>query len=323
MNRLKFVRKKKSNKKTMEMQTKKISQEKANRYLVIFFGFFFVIAVIAVFRANTITSNTSGMFEKVEQLENNQPKQEKEIDYPTLSHYAESFAEVYINFTNDFDGDTKRKRIEELATYTSLDVEKLENVGEKKFVRTLNHAKTAKISYQSDCLLVSVYVDYDMKQEGETKHFKQELLLPILEKDNMYSIVGKPSLVAVDVRKGKTKELEQKENETNVDERQRKKLVEFLKLFFTKYADGDSQELSVLMKSPEYTSGLDELKEVVENELVIFQSDNDYQTVSLQVPVIFIDKFSRLEREEDFTLKLVRTKTSYIVEELTHYYAKE
>lgn len=304
------------------MQTKKISQEKANRYLVTFFGFFFIIAVIAVFRTNMVTSNVSGMFEKVEQLENNQPKREKEIDYLTLSHYAESFAEVYINFTNDFDGDMKQKRTEELATYTSLDIEKLECVGGKKFVRTLNYAKTAKISYQLDCLLVSVYVDYDVKQEGETKHFKQELLLPIIEKNNLYSVVGNPSLLAVDVQKGKTKELEQNENEINVDEKQREKILKFLNLFFEKYAEGNSQELSVLMKKVEYTSGQDKLKEVVENELVIFQSDKNYQSVSLQVPVVFTDKFSGLEREEEFTLKLVKTKTSYIVEELTHYYTR-
>ncbi|MEX1447840.1 conjugal transfer protein [Enterococcus sp. C76] len=323
MKKIKFIRTKSAIKPYTEMKTKKISQEKANRYLVLFFVFFFVIAVIAVFRTNVITSNTSGLFQKVEQLEKNQPKQEKTIDYPTLSHFAESFAEAYINFDNNWGNEGKNNRAKELASYTSLDVNKLETTGEKNFFRKLNEAKTVKIKRQSDCLLVSVYIDYDIEQNGKTKNYRQEMLLPIIEKSSVYSIVGRPSLLAVDVQKGKTKELVKTENTVNVDEKQREKMLKFLKLFFAKYAEGNSQELSVLMKSPEYTSGQEELKEVVEGELVIFRLDKGGQEISVQVPVVFIDKFSGLEREEEFTLELVKTKTSYIVEKLTHYYTKE
>ena len=193
---------------------------------------------------------------------------------------------------------------------------------QKEFIRRFKSAAVVQIKEESECLLVSLNVIYETEKEEEKKTLTQEMVLPIQTKNQLFSIVGRPYFLATTLPQGKTTELKQAEASLDVPPQEKEAIEKFLTLFFEKYANGEKQELMLLMKEPVQTSGVTEFISLNENEIKYFETKQK-EVKGIQVSVTFADKQTGMTHTEDFSLWLTQTENSYFVRTLKHYFTEK
>ena len=134
--------------------------------------------------------------------------------------------------------------------------------------------------------------------------------------------MGRPYFLATTLPQGKTTELKQAEASLDVPQQEKEAVEKFLTLFFEKYANGEKQELMLLMKEPVQTSGVTEFISLNENEIKYFETKQK-EVKGIQVSVTFADKQTGMTHTEDFSLWLTQTENSYFVRTLKHYFTEK
>lgn len=318
---------KKKEKKEQRPQVRRLSQKKANNLVFTSVCLLIIASVGGVIRANVVASNFDHLENRVNQLSKSktEPSRKKtSFDDAALSFYATSFVKEYLNMDTTVDEAKKKERLERLSKYLSIEVDAVDESTNKELgiVRKLKEASVTKVMEEKECLLVSVYVSYEVKQKDKTETINQEMVLPIQAKDQLFSIVSRPYFLANTLPQGKTEALKQVDEQVEVISDDKAKIEKFLKLFFEKYATANKQELMLLMKEPVITTGNAEFLELNQNEVKYFET-NQKGIQGVQVSVVFADKTTGIMHTEDFSLWLSQTENSYFVNTLKHYFTEK
>ncbi|EGP5630262.1 MAG: conjugal transfer protein [Enterococcus faecium] len=318
---------KKKEKKEKKPKVKKLSQKRANKIVFTGMSLLVIASAVGVIRANVVATNFDNLTDKVDQLaksKNEKSIQKEVFDYSALSFYATSFAEEYLNYDASENEEEKKERLDRLEKYLSVDVDAVDETSksQKEFVRRFKSAAVVQIKEESECLLVSLNVIYETEKEEEKKMLTQEMVLPIQTKNQLFSIVGRPYFLATTLPQGKTTELKQAEASLDVPQQEKEAIEKFLTLFFEKYANGEKQELMLLMKELVQTSGVTEFISLNESEIKYFETKQK-EVKGIQVSVTFADKQTGMTHTEDFSLWLTQTENSYFVRTLKHYFTEK
>lgn len=304
-----------------------LSQKKANRLVLIVGCILFGLSLIGAIRANVMAGNVGRLSEQIQVIEEDikKIKEKKRVyDSSALSFYVRNFVNEYINFNGKVTDEEKKVRSEKLSSYFSgkLVLDSTTDSEEKELVRKLLQVSVTRVEEEDDLLLVHASVSYKVQQKEHETLEIQEMVLPIQEKKGLFSIVGRPYFLSRNVPKGKQEPLQPVQEPLDVGEKEKQEVEKFLQLFFEKYAKGNLQELSVLMKEPVQTSGQAIVSSVEENNIHFFKSKQK-GVIGVQVSVNFKDKVTDLLYTEDFTLWLTKTENSFFVKELKHYYTEK
>lgn len=314
----KKIRKKEKLEKTPKV--KKVTRKKSTMIVSIVFIVLVVFSFIGVIRSNVLASNMSDTVKKVEALEKKEtPKEEKEIDVVSLSHYATEFVKEYITYDSEEKDDNKR--LDRLATYVSFEVGQLDEEIKGKYKRTLKSAELTEVERTNESLLAYMTIRYDEQLEKKKVQKEEVLVLPIIEKNKLYAIVSRPYVLGLSLPKGKTTPLETVEKPLDVEAKERKKMATFLALFFKKYAEADKKELALLMKEPVLTTGDFTFKEIEKGSLNFFET-NDKKLQGVQVSVIFGDKATKITHTENFSLWVGDTENSQFIYTFKQYFTE-
>ncbi|MDN3183541.1 conjugal transfer protein [Enterococcus faecalis] len=322
-----FKKIKKKEKPEKTPKVKAFSQKKAN--CMVLFGaiFLLIMSGVGAIRANVMASNVDGLYRKLDTLEKQTEKTNvvrEELDYSALSFYVQNFVKEYVNVDSKASDEDKKARTERLQKYLSVDVKTVDEMEENKqdFKRKMLTTLLARIEDTTDCKLVYVNVSYEVMAEKKTSTITQIMVLPIRTKDNLFSVVSRPYFIATSLPQGKTTPLEQTENALEVESKEKQAVEKFLKMFFGKYANGNKQELMLLMKEPEITNGQDSFVSLASGDIRFFDTKQKGVT-GVQVLVTFADKTTKATHTEDFTLWLSKTENSYFVNTLKHYFTEK
>ncbi|EHA3979972.1 conjugal transfer protein [Enterococcus faecalis] len=304
-----------------------LSQKRANRLVLMVGCLLFGLSLIGAIRANVMAGNVTRLSSRMEELQNElkQNKEKKRVyDSSALSFYVRNFVNEYINFNGKATDEEKKTRDEKLASYFSGELTLDKGIGndEKELIRKLLQVSVTRVEESEELLLVHASISYKVQQNKKGTIKTQEIVLPIQEKKGLFSIVGRPYFLAMSVPKGKQAPLQSVKEPLEVEKNERQGIEKFLQLFFEKYAKGNTEELSVLMKEPVKTSGQSTVSSIEEKELRFFETKQKGVT-GVQVSVSFKDKATTFLYTEDFTLWLTKTENSYFVQELKHYYTEK
>lgn len=306
-------------------KVKTFSQKKANR--IVFAGTIILLttAGIGAFRTNGMANTVDTLDSTVEKLtiQTEQNKTEREVfDYSALSFYVQNFAKDYLNYDSKASDEAKKARLEQLQNYLSLDVKEVDETDDthQTFKRKFVEASLVRVEETSECLLVYVNVKYDVTAGNKTTTITQEMVLPIQAKDNLFSIVSRPYFVASSLPQGKTKALKQTDAIFDVDTKEKQSVEKFLKMFFSKYANGNKQELMLLMKEPVVTAGTSSFVSISDMK---FFDTKQKEVIGTQVSVTFADKQTKETHTENFSLWLSKTENSYFVNTMKHYFTEK
>lgn len=322
---LKKIKKKEKPEKVPKV--KAFSQKKANRVVLIGASFLLIMSGVGAIRANVMASNVDNLYSKVDTLSEQSKKNNvvrEELDYSALSFYVQNFVKEYVNVDSKANDKDKKARTERLQKYLSVDFKTVDETEENKqdFKRKLLTASLARIEDTADCKLVYVNVSYEVMVGKKKSTITQVMVLPIQTKDNLFSVVSRPYFVATSLPQGKTTPLKQTENALEVESKEKQAVEKFLKMFFGKYANGNKQELMLLMKEPEITNGQDSFVSLASGDMKFFDTKQKGVT-GVQVSVTFADKTTKATHTEDFTLWLSKTENSYFVNTLKHYFTEK
>lgn len=320
MSVLKKLKRKEKKEKTPKV--KKISGKKGSMIVSMGLVFLLTVAFVGAIRANVMASNVAGIRKDVKQLKNANeitPIEVTQIDYPSLNYYVENFMMDYITL----DGKEKdnNKRLEKLAKYLSFDAKELEAKVPNQVSRQLKSVSLIKVEDKQECYFVYTNVSYEVIEDKKKTAVSEEFVLPIQMKENVYAIVSKPFVVTSSLPTGKTKALQGVETPIEVDEKEKKALEKFLTLFFEKYSLGNKDDLELLMKQPELTTGNDKLLKV-ETDTIKYFDTKQKNVRGIQVAVSFENKLTGLIRTESFSLWVSQTENSYFINTLKHYYTE-
>lgn len=318
---------KKKEKKEKKPKVKKLSQKRANKIVFTGMSLLMIASAVGVIRANVVATNFDNLTDKVDQLakSKNEKSIQKEVsDYSALSFYATSFAEEYLNYDASASEEEKKERLDRLEKYLSVDVDAVDETSksQKEFVRRFKSAAVVQIKEEAECLLVSLNVIYETEDEETKQTVTQEMVLPIQTEYQLFSIIGRPYFLAATLPQGKTEALTQGKERIEVPTQEKEAVEKFLTLFFEKYANGEKQELMLLMKKPIQTSGVTEFISLNENEIKYFETKQK-EVKGIQVSVTFADKQTGMTHTEDFSLWLTQTENSYFVRTLKHYFTEK
>lgn len=322
---LKKIQTKEKSKKSPRVRL--LSQKKANRLVLIVGCALFGLSLIGAIRANVMAGNVTRLSQQLGTINKDikKIKEKKRVyDSSALSFYVRNFVNEYINFNGKATDEEKKARDEKLASYFSGDLaldKGTDNAG-KDLIRKLLQVSVTRVEESEELLLVHASISYKVQQKGQDSLDTQEIVLPIQEKNGLFSIVGRPYFLAMNVPKGKQEPLQSVKEPLDVEKKERQGIEKFLQLFFEKYAKGNTEELSVLMKEPVKTSGQSIVSSIEEKELRFFETKQKGVT-GVQVSVNFKDKATNFLYTEDFTLWLTKTENSYFVQELKHYYTEK
>ncbi|MTD40268.1 conjugal transfer protein [Erwinia sp. CPCC 100877] len=317
MNWKKIKRKEKAEK---TPKVKKISRKKSTTFVSVGFIALLVFSGVAVIRSNVMASNMSETINKVAKLEKQgKPKETKELDVVSLSHYVSSFAKEYITYDSE-EKDTN-KRFDRLSTYVSFDSGQLDEGIKGKYKRTVKSIELTKVEESSDSLLAHMTVSYEEQLEKKKVQTTTVMVVPVIEKDGLYAVVSRPYFLALEVPKGKTTPLKEVQKPLDVDAKERKKMETFLTLFFGKYAEAKKTELALLMKEPVLTDGKTKFKEIEKGSLNFFDT-KDKKVQGVQVSAIFENKETKVTHTENFTLWIGETENSQFIYTFKHYFTE-
>lgn len=313
---------KKKSKKEKLPEVRKLSRSFTTRIVSVGFILLFMLAFIGVVRSNIIASNMSKMFEKIDALEKQeQPPEKQEIKMAELSYYTNNFVKEYMNLDSEKKESGNNTRYDRLEKFLSFDGTQLNENIPKKYKRELQEAAIVDVEETNDSLLVTIEVLYKETLDKKITEKHELMMVPIVEENSLYAVVSPPYFLAVKLPQGKTKALQAVEKSLDVDSKEKNKMEKFLKLFFTKYAEGDKTELSLLMKEPILTTGMDRFKEIEKGSLSYFETnENDLQGV--QISVIFENKVSKMTRTEYFTLWIGEAENTPFVYTLKNYFTE-
>lgn len=304
-----------------------LSQKRANRVVLICGVVLFVLSLVGAIRANVMAGNVTHLSNRIEELQNEvkQNKEKKRVyDSSALSFYVRNFVTEYITYNGKATDEVKQERNEKLSSYFSGDLvsDKTITNENKEVVRKLLQVSVTRVEEVDELLLVHASISYKVQQNKKETIETQEMVLPIKEKKGLFTLVARPYFLAMTVPKGKEALLQPVKEPLEISGEKQQGIEKFLRLFFEKYAKGNTQELSVLMKEPEKTSGQMVVLSIDEQELRFFKT-KEKGTIGVQVSVNFKDKGTDLAYTEDFTLWLAETENSYFVQALKHYYTEK
>lgn len=325
MKLIKRIKKKEKAEKNTKVRI--LSQKRANRVVLICGVVLFVLSLVGAIRANVMAGNVTRLSNRIEELQNElkQNKEKKRVyDSSALSFYVRNFVTEYITYNGKATEEVKQERSEKLSSYFSGDLvsDKTINNENKEVVRKLLQVSVTRVEEVDDLLLVHASISYKVQQNRNKTIETQEIVLPIKEKKGLFTLVARPYFLAMTVPKGKEELLQPVKEPLEIAGEKRQGIEKFLHLFFEKYAKGNTQELSVLMKEPEKTSGQAVVLSIDEQNLLFFKT-KEKGVIGVQVSVNFKDRVTDLVYTEDFTLWLSETENSYFVQELKHYYTEK
>ncbi|MEB7428445.1 conjugal transfer protein [Enterococcus faecalis] len=322
---LKKIQTKEKSKKSPRVRL--LSQKKANRLVLIVGCALFGLSLIGAIRANVMAGNVIRLSSRIEELQNElkQTKEKKRVyDSSALSFYVRNFITEYITYNGKATDEVKQERNEKLSSYFSGDLvlDKTINNENKEVVRKLLQVSVTRVEEVDDLLLVHASISYKVQQNMKEMIETKEIVLPIKEKKGLFTLVARPYFLVMNVPKGKQEPLQRVKEPFDVEKKERQTVEKFLQLFFEKYAKGNTQELSVLMKKPEQTSSHTVVLSIDEQNILFFDT-KEKGIIGVQVSVNFKDKVTDLVHTEDFTLWLTETENSYFVQVLKHYYTEK
>lgn len=301
-------------------KVKKVAKKTSTRVVSIGFILLLVFSTVGVIRVNVVSSTMAKTIKKVEKLElQEQPEEKEEVDMVNLTYYTKSFVNEYINV--DSEDKAKDKRLERLGSYVSFDVGLLDEGIKGKYKRTLKSMDVTNVEETSESVLVYVTISYQEQVDKKTTDTTEVMVVPVVEKNNLFAVVSRPYFIAVSIPKGKTEALKEVEKPLDVDSKERKKMETFLKLFFSKYAEGNKEELALLMKEPVLTSGSTAFKEIESGSLNYFEVD-DKELQGIQVSVVFENKETKTTHVENFSLWVGETENSQFIYTLKNYFTE-
>lgn len=322
---LKKIKKKEKKEKTPSV--KKITQKKANRFVLAGLVVLFIFSVIGVIRANAVASNFTRLNAEVKTISQQSTKKEvvkKEFDESALSFYAQNFVKEYINYNTKWEDDVKKARLDRLSKYLSFDVKNVDETENhtKYFARKFKEASVVQVEETDTSKLVHLNIVYELEQSKKTRTIQEEMVLPIQAKDNLFSIVSRPYFLATTLPQGKTEPLEAVKEQVDVPIKEKQAIEKFLKMFFEKYANGKKEELMLLMKEPEKATGADKFISFDTNKVSYFET-NEEGVRGVQVSVTFENIETNLKHTEDFSLWISKTENSYFVNTFKHYFTEK
>lgn len=311
---------KKKEKAEKSPKVKKVSRKKATTIFSVSFVALLAFSTISVIRSNVMASNMSETISKVAKLEKQEkPKETKEIDTVSLSHYASNFVKEYVTYDSE-EKDTN-KRFDRLATFVSFDVGQLDEGIKGKYKRTLKNVELTEIENTPESILAYMTITVEEQFEKEKIEKQKVMVVPIVEKEGLYAVVSRPYFLAPNLPKGMTQALKEVSKPLDIDGKERKKMEEFLSLFFSKYAEGNKTELALLMKEPVLTSGDMKFKDLEKGTLNFFEVKDD-QLQGVQVSAVFEDKDSKVTHTENFSLWIGETENSRFVHTFKNYFTE-
>lgn len=304
-----------------------LSQKRANRLVLAVGCLLFGLSLIGAIRANVMAGNVTRLSSRIEELQNElkQNKEKKRVyDSSALSFYVRNFVNEYINFNGKVTDEVKQERNEKLSSYFSGDLvsDKTITNENKEVVRKLLQVSVTRVEEVDELLLVHSSISYKVQQNKKETIETQEIVLPIKEKKGLFTLVARPYFLAMTVPKGKEALLQPVKEPLEISGEKQQDIEKFLQLFFEKYAKGNTQELSVLMKEPEKIRGQMVVLSIDEQGIRFFKT-KEKGTIGVQVSVNFKDKVTDLAYTEDFTLRLTETENLYFVQALKHYYTEK
>lgn len=322
---LKKIKKKEKKEKTPSV--KKITQKKANRFVLAGLVVLFIFSVIGVIRANAVASNFTRLNAEVKTISQQSTKKEvvkKEFDESALSFYAQNFVKEYINYNTKWEDDVKKARLDRLSKYLSFDVKNVDETENhtKDFVRKFKEADVIQVEETDTSKLIHLNIVYELEQSKKTRTIQEEIVLPIQAKDDLFAIVSRPYFLATTLPQGKTEPLEAVKEQVDVPVKEKQAIQKFLKMFFEKYANGKKEELMLLMKEPEKANGADKFVSFDTNEIKYFEVKEE-GVHGVQVSVTFENIETNLKHTEDFSLWISKTENSYFVNTFKHYFTEK
>lgn len=325
-----FLRKKK----TKSVEVKRLSAKKVNFLAAAFVVVVAVSGILGLVRTYGVGSRVNEVEAQVTDIKKGSQLTEDELGFNPylLNQFMQSFITRYMTLSNDPDGMKERKL--ELVDYfaNNVKIDDLTNLSireltDSELFNIVPHEKyeTAqyKVTYQVETIKeetdpkLDLIVDNVKKEEENLVVMTQKTILLNLDfitNETGFSLISNPYMTEFDdysvVSDGLVKDGDALEK---VAEAEKVKVSDFLTIFFGKYAEGSTEELSYMIEKVESLGGGYEFKAVKELE-VVKQGDRTVAFVTAE----FLELGTNLIHKEEFSLKLKNNKEQLVIEKLTH-----
>lgn len=277
--------------------------------LVLMVPFSFLMAK----NANVVSKQTNVAYQELQTRLKDDSKEITGND-SLARRYFDAFVDVYMNKpTNENDSN---RRIKELSSYF---VKKLPKEEETNAFQKLDASSFFTIKRDGETRIAQYVVTYEVQfvtDKKERKREKQTVLLniPFIQKEEQFKVSSLPYYSSIpSLNAG---DMEAKVVPTNqfkqVDEKQQKKLADFLKQFYELYCSKDKKQLSYLMNEPEV---LGEGFSIRQSEPVFYQLDD--KVLAIDTPTISEGK-SENNHKEYLVFTIVSKDGKYFIDTLKH-----
>ncbi|MCD3380014.1 conjugal transfer protein [Streptococcus equi subsp. zooepidemicus] len=291
-------------------KAKEVRQRTANIIVYGLLGLFFLIGLLGILRAISLSSQIDNLKAAVVSVKQQKQKGTREtLDVSKVQYYMNNFVYTYINYVDE--AATKRK--EELDNYYSFSTANFADDVKKE--RKLLTQRLISVEQKEDYHVALMKIGYEV----DSKPYQMILAIPFRMTDGVLAIISPPYTLAEDLYQGKSKSFEKKTlDQVKVLSKQEiDSLNKFLLVFFDKYALSDETDLKLLMKNPVLMGSNYKVKELDTSNAVYYQ-DKDNKVV--QLTVTFEDMVTGGTRSENFTLYLIKSDNGWYVEKLYHYF---
>ncbi|MHC5216830.1 conjugal transfer protein [Enterococcus sp. LJL128] len=277
--------------------------------------------IYAVMQAEVASSTSNGMKSSVSAIEERLNNPVEEIDLTTQTEsYFKGFIPVFMNMSSSSDEQDEREGL--LKTYfpESFSFQK-----SSSFKRTLTNFYLYEITEEKGYSVAAYVVEYELEyvknsttNESE-KEFKeaegtytQLLSIPFVESEGLFAIVDYPYFSVAPALKGMGEPLRDTEGLREASIEKMNEVSEFLKQFYTNYANSSTEDIAYMMEQPETLSGS---YEFLSSQEKVYE---DGENVVVKATVTFRAKGTDIEHAENMTLKLNKKENKYFVEKLLH-----
>ncbi|SJZ77779.1 Conjugative transposon protein TcpC [Pilibacter termitis] len=325
-------------------QAKEVSAKKARRVVSVFFLLLLAFSILAVLHSNILVTQVQGVYQDVKEIKQKQKISKVQggssVDLMSLQDYTKQFLQVYYN-VNTMNGEDK-ERNENLSSFLSFETKDLEEKLEK-ITRQLLSFEMVEVKEVDGLCLTTYRVNCEVSTQKETEKLVmvkegnktvkkpqrvkelikservEEIVLPVKISSGGYTIYSLPYTKAVSFAKANVKQTALKFDSVELSAKQKEKLMQFLGVFFTKYASASKEELTFMMKHVELTAGNEVPQAISEDNVQVFETKQ--ATLGVLVSVVFQNNNTGETHKEHFTLFLNETKNSFEVQNLKHYFS--
>ncbi|MDW7798759.1 conjugal transfer protein [Streptococcus canis] len=271
-------------------------------------AFLVLVGVMGGIRAITLSGKITALKQELSKVATNQPKEKSATTIDNhLQYYLNDF--VYWYFTIPKDNDEQTKQADKLKEFYGTEPD-IQAQGQRKNPSQLDWSRL--LSVKDNVATYEVHYKQTVKtnDKEEEKEFATAFNIPYQQTKTGYYIAGLPWFSSLTSSQSKTTAQVLKLNQSdNLSDKERKKLDNFLKVFFTNYTS--NQDNLDLMA--------DNISTVEQMTFETLDYSYYYQTkdsIIAYVQVTFDN--SGTSHPENFTLTLNEKGNTYTVQRLEH-----